>query len=1251
MNSIFISSSFKDMLWERDAIRRFVLPEVNDFLRTHYGQETALVDLRWGIDTQNCSELESMTKVVRTCLMKINDCKPFVIVLLGDRYGSIIEEKQLRRILSDTDRFKIQREIGVTELEIRYSLHLAETEQMHVLFYFRDMDYSTVPESEYESIFFDRHDKHDKRAKQETLKQELQKHHPQLCRHYSAAWDAEQRCVTGLNNLCLLIVDDVKACVRQDLGEQGDDSFLRSDRAFVRTKQSAFIGRENELQKIKEFIQSEQHDVALLLGGAGTGKSALMANLPELIGEGPYYFCPVFCGQSIGADTAVGVMRVIVMTLCEFLRKEPPTRKHLTSYWDANRWHQEMDTLISQIVERDEKALVILIDGIDQMVQDLYSQKFFFLPYTHEGKVKIIISSTDDHPIEYALPSLEHSKVIHLENPDKQTIEAAIEKTWESIGRPSVSEQVNLSILAKPLSHNYLYLNLLMTRLSIIGADVFAHEHYSEKFINDQIEQIILHFPDSLEAAAKELLSALGKEINGDFAEKLFTYLQLSENGVRISDWQTLLGDSFQEADFFYLKKLLGTLLFEREDHRFDFSHKVFRDISFPEDREKCQNYLLLAESLHDDDPLKIQYWVRACVLTKEYGTLCKTILRYADEPQNANALAQEIAKIIESDANLPSQLAAAFPMQGHLTLCVRFVNEYLYTFLPPSKAAKLFLDSISDACYSESNSYGESTEEELEQIAEFEKKRFDIQLEYWGYSYCESDRYLQCLMRLYTLTGSDSYLVKALDFRLDYEEYWDPFTESYDLTQDRFSTKRTLQRVADEAIQQTENKQSMDWQLLRAKAFVRKADCQYAASICFINDEAEENLSTANAIIDKVADSNAYAELSRTAKIHCMQVIADIYLIYGKIYMRVNREGRLSDSMLCYELYSRAEGFLSTARHILMIGKAALKDVALRNKLLDCLCYEIRICCYNRDICSDEVESIEATARSLIDDTEKNIYLLSQSQYLCSQYAQLCAMKADLIRSRIPQLSNWSDSREYPWSMLKTKGECLQMVQTLKDVDRLCDRVLYLLQYLVSINPTPGNFSALETALQNRLHVFDNYSYHSRETINTLKDIRIFRLSFPRDNSLRDGAYGELRKIPVILSVCELMRRRKIDEDYEAAIYILAAVKALRIISMYKRWDVENYLDQFSVRLDTMVSLLVEYTEYALEHSESLAFSVFSSECSTLKFAEIDNKKEFQALDKRIQKKLKEPRELELSWLFSDGQPKISEWKDALSM
>ena len=104
--SVFVSSTFRDMHEERDALRDVVLPRLREELRP-WAISADLVDLRWGVDTSSTPEAEHDAKVLKVCFSEIERCEPFFLALLGDRYGyvpdgegSSVTEQEIERALS-----------------------------------------------------------------------------------------------------------------------------------------------------------------------------------------------------------------------------------------------------------------------------------------------------------------------------------------------------------------------------------------------------------------------------------------------------------------------------------------------------------------------------------------------------------------------------------------------------------------------------------------------------------------------------------------------------------------------------------------------------------------------------------------------------------------------------------------------------------------------------------------------------------------------------------------------------------------------------------------------------------------------------------------------------------------------------------------------------------------------------------------------------------------------------------------------
>lgn len=143
MIKIFVSSTFKDMDYERDILHDEIVPELNEYA-SQYGEQVELCDLRWGIDTTGYDEVEGSKKILSVCLDEIERCNPYMVVLLGNRYGWVPDKKYV----SDIDLQAEYYDKSVTELEIQYGA-LARNNP-NALFYFRELDGVIPPEYESE---------------------------------------------------------------------------------------------------------------------------------------------------------------------------------------------------------------------------------------------------------------------------------------------------------------------------------------------------------------------------------------------------------------------------------------------------------------------------------------------------------------------------------------------------------------------------------------------------------------------------------------------------------------------------------------------------------------------------------------------------------------------------------------------------------------------------------------------------------------------------------------------------------------------------------------------------------------------------------------------------------------------------------------------------------------------------------------------------------------------------------------------
>ena len=89
---VFISSTFRDFIEERDELVKTIFPELRRKCRARQ-VELVDVDLRWGI-----TEEAQQGKVLPICLAKIDHSRPYFMGFIGERYGWVPEKEHLKTI-------------------------------------------------------------------------------------------------------------------------------------------------------------------------------------------------------------------------------------------------------------------------------------------------------------------------------------------------------------------------------------------------------------------------------------------------------------------------------------------------------------------------------------------------------------------------------------------------------------------------------------------------------------------------------------------------------------------------------------------------------------------------------------------------------------------------------------------------------------------------------------------------------------------------------------------------------------------------------------------------------------------------------------------------------------------------------------------------------------------------------------------------------------------------------------------------
>jgi len=131
---VFVSSTFRDMVKERDELTTQIFPELRQVCEER-GITWSEVDLRWGIPPEKEQE-----QVLETCLRCIDTCRPYFIGMLGERYGWT-GWTHAPALADEMPFLKDAQDRSVTELEVLYGVLEDRKMRSRAFFYFRNPAY------------------------------------------------------------------------------------------------------------------------------------------------------------------------------------------------------------------------------------------------------------------------------------------------------------------------------------------------------------------------------------------------------------------------------------------------------------------------------------------------------------------------------------------------------------------------------------------------------------------------------------------------------------------------------------------------------------------------------------------------------------------------------------------------------------------------------------------------------------------------------------------------------------------------------------------------------------------------------------------------------------------------------------------------------------------------------------------------------------------------------------------------------
>ncbi len=562
---VFISSTFKDMQAERDHLKNVVFPELAERLRERR-HHLEPIDLRLGVETVQVADEEAKElQVLKVCLDEIERSRPFLIVLLGDRYGWVPPEARMQAAAREAGFESPVAGKSVTALEIDFGLLKKDADQRRrSFFYFRDpLPYERMP-PEVAARYSDlcsadpavRAD-HDKLLR---LKRRIEDD-PELTprvRRYRPEWDAKNNEVTGLSAWGRRVLDDLWGELDGETAEfaaQAEPTWEQLERdalaEFVELRGRDFIGRRQLTADLLAFARSPQAEGAdwglCLTGEPGAGKSALFAHLHrQLQGAPDILLLAHAAGISLRAGQVDSMLRRWIQELGGFLQITPSLA--------ANATAEDIEKTFAELLGRasTQRRVVMLIDAVNQFDSSTRAQYLTWLPPLLPPNARLIATAVPGTASE-ALARRSGARLRPLEPLSLDESRAIAVAICRQRYHHEFNADIYDAVLARrlpdgsPAAGNPLWLWLAMEELNLLDADDFQRvdRDYSGLPPDARLHQLVLDTAAALPADVESLYGWMlrrSERVFGEHWAKAFAALiALSRAGWRESDLRVLV--------------------------------------------------------------------------------------------------------------------------------------------------------------------------------------------------------------------------------------------------------------------------------------------------------------------------------------------------------------------------------------------------------------------------------------------------------------------------------------------------------------------------------------------------------------------------------------------------------------------------------------------------------------------------------------------------------------------------------------
>ena len=566
MRSVFISSTFKDMQAERDFLHEKIFPRLRRLVG-QYGEDIQELDLRWGVDTYKMSEEESNYQVLRVCIDAIDRCKPYIIVLLGDRYGWVPDMGIVESLRDERVTAQYEESMSITNLEIKYGALSEEETLKRCIFCFRNPDFLDHIPVDKRGIYLAESPEYEQKLR--ILKEQICAKKNAKVLEYEVKWDEERQCLTGMEELGERIYGMMEDMLRVELGARKAkdpiQQYLLDAQCTKERYLSVYTPRLYEENKAMEGLWFMQ--CVHLSGDAGSGKSALIAYLEQQAKDAGAETILYFSGNP-GCQNMTTLKSVLIYRMEEILGME-----HDFYPENQNIYLRELDRRLIR------RPVFCFIDALDQLFPDYKKAYLDILELC--PNLCMITSSLNDFPYEHVLMKAKEIRLIEVKRFTSEEKRQLIQKTSAHRGK-KVDAIVEAMICKKDGSGNPLFLSLLLQRLFAMCQEEFKE---AEKIapgmdgLHLYMQKIIKEAPEQVAELSAMLFDRVSEIFESIFFKKVAYLIALSGTGLserEIGDILKQQSVEFSQLKFQEILYYLYDVFTEKEDGKWIFAHRIF---------------------------------------------------------------------------------------------------------------------------------------------------------------------------------------------------------------------------------------------------------------------------------------------------------------------------------------------------------------------------------------------------------------------------------------------------------------------------------------------------------------------------------------------------------------------------------------------------------------------------------------------------------------------------------------------------